>query len=50
MLRGSVRSLGVDSEALLRTADINPEMRAETLSVEMFAALARAYVSLSAAP
>lgn len=50
MLRGSLRSLGVDSKALLRTADINPEMRAETLSVEMFAALARAYVSRSAAP
>lgn len=50
MLRGSLRSLGVDREALLRTADINPEMRAETLSVEMFAALARAYVSRSAAP
>lgn len=50
MLRGSLRSLGVDSEALLREAEIDPEWRAETLSVEMFAALARAYVSRSAAP
>lgn len=47
MLRGSLRSLGLDSEALLEKAEIDPQRRAETLSVEMFAALARAYVSLS---
>jgi len=47
MLRGALRTLKVDSERLLGAAGIDPEARAETLSVEQFAALARAYVSLS---
>ena len=47
MLRGALRSLKVDSDRLLEAAGIDPEMRAETLSVEQFAALARAYASLS---
>jgi 16S rRNA (adenine1518-N6/adenine1519-N6)-dimethyltransferase len=47
MLRGALRTLKVDSETLLGTAGIDPEARAETLTVEQFAALARAYVSLS---
>jgi len=50
MLRGSLRSLGLDSETLLEKAGIDPARRAGTLSVESFAALARAYVSLSAGP
>lgn len=47
MLRGSLRSLGVDSEELLGKTGIDPQRRAETLSVEEFAALARGYLSLS---
>lgn len=50
MLRGSLRTLGLDSEELLGKAGIDPQRRAETLSVEEFAALARAYISLSADP
>lgn len=42
MLRASLRSLGGDSEALLKDADIDPTRRAETLSVTEFCALARA--------
>ncbi|MGH6621874.1 MAG: 16S rRNA (adenine(1518)-N(6)/adenine(1519)-N(6))-dimethyltransferase, partial [Alphaproteobacteria bacterium] len=45
MLRGALRSLGADTDRLLQTAAIDPEARAETLSVEQFAALARAYAS-----
>ena len=37
MLRGALKSLG--GEALLREADINPERRAETLSVQEFVRL-----------
>jgi 16S rRNA (adenine1518-N6/adenine1519-N6)-dimethyltransferase len=47
MLRGALRSLKVDSDRLLETAGISPEARAETLSVEQFAALARAYATLT---
>ncbi len=47
MLRGALRTLKLNSETLLGTAGIDPEARAETLTVEQFAALARAYVSLS---
>jgi 16S rRNA (adenine1518-N6/adenine1519-N6)-dimethyltransferase len=47
MLRGALRSLKVDSGRLLAATGIDPEARAETLPVEAFAALARAYVSLS---
>jgi 16S rRNA (adenine1518-N6/adenine1519-N6)-dimethyltransferase len=42
MLRQSLRSLGLDAEALLSVADIEPTRRAEELSVEEFCALARA--------
>lgn len=47
MLRGALRTLKVDSDRLLEAAGIDPEARAETLSVEQFAALARAYASPS---
>jgi 16S rRNA (adenine1518-N6/adenine1519-N6)-dimethyltransferase len=47
MLRGALRSLKVDTGRLLGEAGINPEARAETLTVEQFAVLARAYASLS---
>ena len=43
MLRRSLAGLGVDTEALLKAADINPTARAETLDIAQFAALARAY-------
>lgn len=42
MLRQSLKSLGVDAEALCRAAGVEPTARAETLSVEQFCALARA--------
>jgi 16S rRNA (adenine1518-N6/adenine1519-N6)-dimethyltransferase len=41
MLRSSLASLGVDTHALLRDADIDPAARAEQLSVKEFARLAR---------
>lgn len=47
MLRGALRTLKVDSDRLLEAAGIDPEARAETLSVEQFAALARTYANLS---
>jgi 16S rRNA (adenine1518-N6/adenine1519-N6)-dimethyltransferase len=47
MLRGALRSLKVDSDRLLEAAGVDPEARAETLSVEQFAALARAYANPS---
>jgi len=43
MLRQSLKSLGGDPLAMLATADIDPTRRAETLAIEEFAALARAY-------
>lgn len=43
MLRRSLSSLGVDAEALASAAGIDPTARAETLSIEQFAALARAF-------
>ncbi len=42
MLRSSLKNLGGDTIALLVAAGIDPEARAETLSVEQFCALARA--------
>jgi len=42
MLRRSLAQLGGDTEALLATAGIEPTVRAETLSIAQFAALARA--------
>ncbi len=41
MLRASLKSLGVDGEALCRAAALDPTARAETVSVEEFCALAR---------
>ncbi len=40
MLRSSLAALSVDTQALLRDADIDPAARAEQLSVEEFARLA----------
>jgi 16S rRNA (adenine1518-N6/adenine1519-N6)-dimethyltransferase len=42
MLRSSLKAVGVDAQALLDEAGIDPTARAETLSVEQFCALARA--------
>lgn len=42
MLRQSLKSVADDSEALIRAAGLDPELRAERLSVAAFAALARA--------
>lgn len=42
MLRQSLKTLGVDGEALCRAAGIDPTARAEVLSVQEFCALARA--------
>jgi len=42
MLRASLKTLGVDAEALCAAAGIEPTARAETISVEGFCALARA--------
>jgi 16S rRNA (adenine1518-N6/adenine1519-N6)-dimethyltransferase len=42
MLRQSLKSLGVDAEALCRVVDIDPTARAEVLTVEQFCALANA--------
>jgi 16S rRNA (adenine1518-N6/adenine1519-N6)-dimethyltransferase len=50
MLRASLKSLGVDTEALLAAAGLTPTARAETIDVAGFAALARAFASLTAAP
>lgn len=50
MLRSSLKSLGVDVEALLTRAAIEPTRRAEELSVEEFCALARAFSGLRASP
>jgi 16S rRNA (adenine1518-N6/adenine1519-N6)-dimethyltransferase len=47
MLRGALRTLGVDSERLLGAAGVDPEARAEMLSVEEFAALARSSAELT---
>ena len=41
MLRSALKTLGVDVAALLAAADIKPDARAEELSVEQFAALAK---------
>jgi len=42
MLRQSLKSLGIDGEALCRAVGIDPTARAEVLTVEQFCALARA--------
>ena len=46
MLRRALRSLTPDPRALLESAGISPEARAETLSVAEFCALARAWAAL----
>jgi 16S rRNA (adenine1518-N6/adenine1519-N6)-dimethyltransferase len=43
MLRSSLRTLGTFSDAMLSDAGIDPTARAEEISVEAFAALARAF-------
>ena len=43
MLRQSLKSLSPDCEAVIRAAGLDPQLRAERLSVEEFAALARAF-------
>jgi 16S rRNA (adenine1518-N6/adenine1519-N6)-dimethyltransferase len=47
MLRQSLRSLGVDTAALLAAAGIDPTARAEEIPVEGFVALTRAYYATS---
>ncbi len=49
MLRGALKTLGVDAGALLGTARIEPTARAETLGIEAFCALARAYAAMRSA-
>ncbi|MDE0203455.1 MAG: 16S rRNA (adenine(1518)-N(6)/adenine(1519)-N(6))-dimethyltransferase RsmA [Rhodospirillaceae bacterium] len=46
MLRRALRGLTQDPQALLESAGISPEARAETLSVAEFCALARAWAAL----
>jgi len=48
MLRASLKSLRVETEKLIEMADVLPTARAETLTIEQFCALARAYQELSA--
>jgi 16S rRNA (adenine1518-N6/adenine1519-N6)-dimethyltransferase len=43
MLRGALRGLGGDTLACLARAGLDPQARAETLTIEQFCALARAY-------
>lgn len=43
MLRSSLKSLGPDSDAMIAEAGLDPTARAEEISVEGFAALARAF-------
>ncbi|MDZ4737133.1 MAG: 16S rRNA (adenine(1518)-N(6)/adenine(1519)-N(6))-dimethyltransferase RsmA [Rhodospirillaceae bacterium] len=45
MLRQALRTLGPDAESLLADAGIDPTARAETLSIEAFCALARAFAA-----
>ena len=47
MLRTALKTLGVDTGELLKLSDIDPEKRAEELSVEQFCTLARSFHSLS---
>jgi 16S rRNA (adenine1518-N6/adenine1519-N6)-dimethyltransferase len=50
MLRQSLKSLVPESEALLKAAGVDPQARAEELSIMEFAALARAYRGVVEAP
>jgi 16S rRNA (adenine1518-N6/adenine1519-N6)-dimethyltransferase len=47
MLRSSLKSLGVDTAALLEAAGLDPTARAEDIAVAGFVALARAYAVAS---
>ncbi len=47
MLRASLKSLAVDTVLLMEKADIAPTDRAENLTIEQFAALARAYAEIN---
>ena len=49
MLRQSLKSLGVDTAALLANANIEPTARAEEIDVAGFVALAQGYVKLKVA-
>jgi 16S rRNA (adenine1518-N6/adenine1519-N6)-dimethyltransferase len=46
MLRQSLRTLGVDTPALLDAADIEPSARAEDLAVDAYVRLARCLADL----
>lgn len=46
MIRANMKGLGVDSAELFAQAGVEPSARAEQLSIEEFAALARTYVAL----
>jgi 16S rRNA (adenine1518-N6/adenine1519-N6)-dimethyltransferase len=46
MLRSALKSLDVDTEALLTRAGIDPTRRAETIDITGFTALARSYTEL----
>jgi len=48
MLRQSLKSLGVDTTALLGNANIEPTARAEEIDVAGFVALAQEYAKLKA--
>lgn len=50
MLRSALRSLPVPADLLLERAGVAPDVRAETLDVAAFAALARAFSALSEGP
>ena len=47
MLRTALKTLGVDTAELLKMSDIDPEKRAEELTVEQFCTLARSFHALS---
>jgi len=50
MLRSSLRSLGVDTMALIEVAGVRPEARAEELTIPEFCALARALADVAPKP
>jgi len=47
MLRTALKTLGVNTEALLDAAGIDPQLRAEELDIPQFCALARSFHSIS---
>ena len=48
MLRASLRQLGVDTETLLMRAGVRPTVRAETVDIAGFCAIAREYACMIA--